>query len=144
METTKQHQTEKINRRIDLSGLFYPLERNESRRWGTVLKNGFDAWSGKLSGLAREKGYDILFLNNKGVLWKDPETDHYECLFLMIGDPSVLKDIEYIFKCIRSYEPFFTYAFIHQVKDGPHCWDVFRYSQFSYMEHCNRIYSQKQ
>ena len=40
---------------------------------------------------------------------------------------------------IEIYNPTFTYAIIHQWKEGEGTYDIFRLSKFSYFEHCNRV-----
>jgi hypothetical protein len=135
---------EDVQRRINLSGLFYPLDRNNSRRWGTVLKNGYDSWEKKLSELAEEHGYESKrWENSETIIWKDPQSKQVECMFQLITNPGSLPDVENIFKSIKQINPIFTYVFLHQKKDGNHCWDIFRMSKFSYLEHCNRIYTTK-
>ena len=139
----KQNLPKHIQGRIELSGLFYPMDRNSSRRWGTTLKKGFDSWSKKLLDKAQEMDYSQAIIQPGTITWKDLKSGNIQCMFKYIKDPMVLSAIENIFKEIRSMDPFFTYVFLNQVKDGEHCWDIFRLSKFSYLEHCNRIYSTK-
>ena len=44
-----------------------------------------------------------------------------------------------LFNNINEYSPTFTYAFVNQEKDGNGVFDIFRFSKFSYLEHCNRV-----
>ncbi|MBN2174350.1 MAG: hypothetical protein JW731_09470 [Bacteroidales bacterium] len=135
---------EHIQRRIELSGLFYPLDRNNSRRWGTILKKGHESWVNKLAELAAEKNYQQgTDLSGRNMVWSDPASGKAECMFRWVKDPANLKDFETIYSDIQVIEPVFTYIFLNQVKEGVHCWDIFRMSKFSYLEHCNRIFTTK-
>ena len=91
--------------------------------------------------MADHHGYMHCSPSEDVVLWKDREKDRNECMFIYVGDPFSLDMIEDIFKNIRKFESFFTYAFVNQKKDGEHCWDIFLFSIFSYLEHHNRIYA---
>jgi hypothetical protein len=126
-------------RRIKLSNLFYPLERKYQRRWAKVFNQGFEQTADKLKELSLELQYDYKIPEANSVLWIDSHTNRTECMFCLINDSMDFDMVFNIFKEIEKYEPFFTYAFVHQKKEGVGIFDIFRFSKFSYLEHCNRV-----
>jgi hypothetical protein len=129
----------KMKKRIDLSGIFYPLDQNEKRKWGRIMSKGFDAFAEKLKLLAEDKGYEQTEVSGNTILWRNENDYGVECMFCYIEDVMALAPVESVFKRIRKYEPVFTYAIVHQKKDGEGTYDIFRLSRFSYLEHCNRV-----
>ena len=134
---------EKVRRRIDLSGLFYRLDRNAERRWGRALQTDFTRFLGKLQEKADELNYRQVNPQDDVIIWREQGAGSVECLFYLVKDATDIDKVSAVYDLIREYQPFFTYAFIHQRKDGDHCWDIFRFSRFSYLEHCNRVYGVK-
>ncbi len=139
MNVSKDELPEKIQKRIGLSGMFYPLERKYERRWANLFRSDFDKIVIGLAEHAGEKNYAQETISKNAVIWKDPDDKSVECMFYFIDDPSDLDSVMDIFKVIKKVQPFFTYAIVHQVKDGENCYDIFRLSKFSYLEHCNRV-----
>jgi len=60
-------------------------------------------------------------------------------MFCIINDLSNFSNIKNVIKMIEIYNPTFTYAIIHQWKEGEGTYDIFRLSKFSYFELCNRV-----
>jgi len=77
------------------------------------------------------------------VLWLDPVDSKAECMFCSIYDITDLDLVASIFDKIKKYSPVFTYCFVNQKKDGEGVFEIFRFSKFSYLEHCNRVKSPK-
>lgn len=130
---------EKIGSRIELARLYCPLDRNESRRWGRIFHKGFDVIVEKLKDLAHKKAYDQKVVSKNTILWLDKKDSNTECMIYLVDDATDLGQAEGIFKRIKKYRPFFTYVIVHQRKDGEGTYDIFRFSRFSYLEHCNRV-----
>jgi len=86
-----------------------------------------------------EKKYQQKQLADHIILWHDVEDSSVECMFYFIPDPMDLNRVSNLYKTIGKYHPVFTYAIVHQKKDGENCYDIFRCSRFSYLEHCNRV-----
>jgi hypothetical protein len=128
-----------VRRRIEISKLFYPLERKLQRRLAKNLISGFDEISDYLNELAENRKYVQSVAENEYILWRDANSKSNECMFCLIKDISSLKPVTELFEKIKKYSPIFTYAFVHQKKDGDGVFDIFRFSKFSYLEHCNRV-----
>ena len=129
----------KVRRRIDLANMFYPLERKEERRWGRLFKSEFSVIEQKFTELASEKRYRQTSLGDNVIIWRDDKNSDVECLLYFIRDVTDLKSVSRLFTLIEKYRPFCTYAIVHQKKDGENCYDIFRATPFSYLEHCNRV-----
>jgi hypothetical protein len=134
---------ERIKKRIELSKMFYPLDRNEERKWGRLCGKGFEHILLKLQEVAEEKNYLQEEAMHQVVLWRDKDDSNVECMFCFIPDAGDLNSVSRIFATIRALQPVFTYAIVHQRKDGEGQYDIFRFSRFSYLEHCNRVRSPK-
>lgn len=129
----------KIKRRLELFGMFYPLDRKYERRWAKIFKSGFEVIKEKFKEISIEKNYKQEEVKNNIILWYDHSRNTVECMFYFINDASNLSSVYNCFKLIRKYKSFITYAIVHQKKDGENDYDIFRFSQFSYLEHCNRV-----
>jgi hypothetical protein len=75
----------------------------------------------------------------KYIIWKDVENKSIECMFFLIIHITRLNLVIELFEKIKNYSPVFTYAFVHQKKDGDGVFVIFRFSKFGYLEHCNRV-----
>lgn len=143
MELNEQKLPEKIKRRIKLAKLFYPLDRNEERRWGRLFISEWKIITDRFAKLADEKGYCQKELDQYTIIWYDRDNDSAECMFCFINDATDFKAVYGIFKQIEKQQPLFTNAIVHQKKDGEGVYDIFRFSKFSYLEHCNRVRAPK-
>jgi hypothetical protein len=130
---------EKIKRRIELSKMFYPLERKVERRWGNLFKSEFEVIVRRFKELSIEKRYSQKEISDTLILWEDVKDSTVECMFYFINEPSDLNSVQNLYKMIAKYKSVFTYAIVHQKKDGENCYDIFRCTPFSYLEHCNRV-----
>jgi len=125
--------------RIKLAQLFYPLERKYQRRWAKLFNSGFEDTAEKLKALSQKLHYVYKIPESNSVLWIDAKTNRVECMFCLITDCADIELVSSIFERIKKYNPFFTYAFFYQRKEGEGVFDIFRFSKFSYLEHCNRV-----
>lgn len=130
---------EKAQRRLDLFAMFYPLERKYERRWAKTFHSSFETISEKFKKLSVEKSYHQEEIDNHLILWRDPEDSSVECMFYFIKDITNFADPYQLFRYIDKYKAFLTYAVVNQKKDGEGVYDIFRFSKFSYLEHCNRV-----
>jgi hypothetical protein len=134
---------ERIKKRIELAKLFYPLERKYERRWGKLLNSGFDRIAEELNSLSNNLNFNQKVPEENTILWLDPGDNKAECMFCLIYDITDLDLVASIFDKIKKYMPVFSYGFVHQKKDGEGVFDIFRFSKFSYLEHCDRVKSPK-
>jgi len=130
---------ERIKKRIDLAKLFYPLERKYERRWAKLLNFGFDRTAEELNSLSNNLNFNQKVPGENTILWLDPDDGKVECMFCLVYDITDLDLVVSIFDKIKKHSPVFTYGFVNQKKDGEGVFDIFRFSKFSYLEHCNRV-----
>jgi len=128
-----------VRKRIEVSKIFYPLNRNEERKWARIFHNGFDALVEKLEPFAKEMEFDQKSVKGHYILWKYPVAGTHECMFCLISDAMSFQQVRAVFDLIEKFDPTFAYAILHQQKDGEGTYDIFRFSKFSYLEHCNRV-----
>lgn len=143
MEITDKKIPEKIKRRLTLFKMFYPLDRNQERRWGRIFDSEFKDVCAFFKEAAEKNNYEQKSIGKQLILWKDIGTPNVEALFYFVWEPSDLDQIQGIFKRIQKHRPAVSYGIIHQKKDGDGVFDIFRFSRFSYLEHCNRVRSTK-
>lgn len=143
MNINENNLTEEIKRRIELAKLFYPLERKVEKRWGNIFNSSFETILQKFAEIAVEKDYIQELMDVQTILWRDSNSNSAECMFSLIFDITNLNLVIDIFDKIEEYNPTFTYAIVHQKKDGEGVFDIFRFSKFSYLEHCNRVRAPK-
>ena len=140
MSTIEKKLSKRIKRRIELSKIFYPLERKEERMWGKVFNWGITNIFEYFDELAVKKNYKQEKVDSNKIIWKEKDNS-IECMFCFIQDITNLKLVKNVFSKISRIKPVFTYAIVHQRKDGEGVYDIFRFSKFSYLEHCNRVRS---
>jgi hypothetical protein len=138
MNTTKRKLPKRIQRRIELSGLFYPLERKEERKWGKIFSSEIKFIFDHFKELAITKNYIQQKVDPNKIIWKEKDGS-IESMFCFIEDLTNLGSVRKVFSKIKKLNPIFTYAIVHQKKDGDGVYDIFRFSKFSYLEHCNRV-----
>jgi len=140
MSTIEKKLPKRIKRRIKLSKIFYPLERKEERMWGKVFKSGIKNIFEYFEELALRSNYIQEKIDSNKIIWKEKDNS-IECMFCFIQDITKLELVKNVFSVIKRLNPVFTYAIVHQRKDGEGVYDIFRFSKFSYLEHCNRVRS---
>lgn len=130
----------RIQRRLELSGFFYPLERKVERKWGKIFSSETKDIFDYFEELATSKNYIQERVDPNKIIWKE-KNGSIECMFCFIEDLTKLQSVRKMFSRISKFNPIFTYAIVHQKKDGEGVYDIFRFSKFSYLEHCNRVKS---
>ena len=108
-----------------------------------MLNSGFDHTAEELNSLSNNLNYNQKVPEENTILWLDPVDGKAECMFCLIYDITDLDLVVSIFDKIKKYSPVFTYGFVNQKKDGEGVFDIFRFSKFSYLEHCNRVKNPK-
>jgi hypothetical protein len=129
----------KIMRRLELTRMFYPLGRTAERRWARLFRSGFPAIEERFGEIASDRRYRQTGAGGDHILWRDPRGTGVEAMFYFVREAGDLVSVSRLFRLIRRYRPFCTYAVVHQKKDGENCFDIFRATPFSYLEHCNRV-----
>lgn len=128
-----------VKKRIEISKLFYPLERKLQRRLAKIFVYGFDETVNYLGVIAKDLNFTQKVIQEKFILWKYKNKTQIECMFSYVEDATKLDLFVKLFRNVKKYSPTFTYAFVNQNKDGEGVFDIFRFSKFSYLEHCNRV-----
>jgi hypothetical protein len=133
--------SEKINKRAELSRFFCPMDATAKRNWGRLFGSDFHFILERFAALAADWNFQIETVSTNTILWLDSQDATTECMFCFVDDITDLNAITSIFSRIKKFNPVFTYAIVHQKKDGDGTYDIFRFSRFSYLEHCNRVRS---
>ena len=128
-----------VKKRIAIAQLFESLKQNEKRKWARIFRDGLEILRSDLVQKARELELTQEIIDENYILWKNPKSGTNECLFYIIKDPAVFNELKDLVDMIEKLMPVFTYAIVHQRKDGENTFDIFRLSKFSYLEHCNRV-----
>jgi hypothetical protein len=128
-----------VRRRIEISALFYPLSRHEERKWARIFQKDITFLFTRLEADAGRLKFVQELVKNQFILWRDPDTNKNECIFYPMRNATSFQSLQQLIQNIETYDPTFTYAIVHQKKDGEGTFDIFRLSAFSYLEHCNRV-----
>ncbi len=128
-----------VKNRLKIAKLFYPLDRTEERKFARIFNQGINELEKELELLASKLNFLQERFETKYILWKDPDSNIVESMFCIIKDPSKFSNIKHIINMIENINPTFTYAIVHQWKEGEGTYDIFRLSKFSDFEHCNRV-----
>jgi len=132
-----------IQKRIELSGLFDTPKQHHKRKWGRLFAKSISEIEIEFSKLVDTNQYEQRNISEDTFGWYDKVTGNLECMFCIIKNIMDLTTVGVLFELIKEFDPFFTYAIVHQKKDGEGCYDIFRFSRFSYLEHHNRVYAPK-
>jgi hypothetical protein len=121
----------------DLARMFYPLGREEKRRWAALLALPETPWVSALETEAQRHG---LRQSREGhaVAWLGSDGSPLLLLF-RIRDPGDLQAVRRVYDTIAAHEAPLAYTFVQQLPDGAGTWDVFHMSPLSYLAHCNRV-----
>lgn len=131
--------SEIVKKRIEISRLFYPLERKLQRRLAKNLVLGFEETANYLSVFANELNFTQNIIEGKFIVWRYKNKSKIECMFNYIEDSMKMDLFIEVYEKIKKYSPTFFYSFVTQKKEGEGVFDIFRFSKFSYLEHCNRV-----
>ena len=144
MPDKTQHLPAYVRRRIELAKLFDTSSQTEKRRWGRLFASNFEHIQQRFEVFAGENNYQQKVVSEDTLIWYEPKKSDAECMITFVQDVMNLNHIERIFRRIKEYNPFFSYAIVHQIKDGDGVYDIFRFSRFSFLEHHNRVKAPKQ
>lgn len=123
--------------RDDIFGMFYPLAKETQEPLAQTVQDSEEKFTALLAELARQCGYKQTQSGNR-VTWAD-DGDVVQVMFFRVTDPGNIDAIRNVYDAIKENKCPLAYTFIHQLPDGEGTWDIFRLSEQSYMEHCNRI-----
>ena len=142
-EPIHQDIPDRVKKRLELFRLFYPLERKLERQWARIFQSDLKDILTHMQNLADENDYLQEYVGDRTILWRNLQNSRAECMFCFIEDITNLNDVHDMFLKLKKYHPILAYAIVPQTKDGDGIYDIFRFSRFSYLEHCNRVYSTK-
>jgi hypothetical protein len=117
------------------------LKGSKKKKWGRIFSLPFPRIAEALAPLAERHGLrqearadHILWLGKS----KKPAA-----MFCFITDPSDLAQVKRVYNRISRFSPRVTFAIVHQKADGSGVYDIFRFSERSYLEHHNRVYDRR-
>jgi len=118
--------------------MFIRYEPQFQYGWNKIIAAGFDSLADELSKLADELGLSQS-TERRSVLWRNAD-GVVEAMFAYIIDSTDLDGIIAMYSDIKKMRIPVTFATIEQREDGPGQYDIFRLSEKSYLEHCNRAW----
>ncbi|MBN1538052.1 MAG: hypothetical protein JW908_15050 [Anaerolineales bacterium] len=124
--------------RPDVYNLFALYEPQFQYKWNRIIASGFDDFAAELARLAGELDLHQS-VDGRKVFWVDAQ-GCLEALFCYIIDPQDLESILSMYQDIKEKQVPVSYAIIEQREDGLRQYDIFRISEKSYLEHCNRAW----
>jgi hypothetical protein len=71
MSTIKKKLPKRIQRRIELSNMFYPLERKEERKWGKIFNSEIKYIFDHFQELAIKKNYVQEMVDLNKIIWEE-------------------------------------------------------------------------
>jgi hypothetical protein len=123
--------------RDEIFNMFYPLTRGPQDKLANAVKASEDSFAEILAEGAKK--FDCKQTRSeKSVTWLD-DSGGIEAMFFRIVDPRDINTIRGVYDEIAGNNSPLNYVFIRQLYDSEEAWDIFRLSQRSFMEHCNRI-----
>jgi hypothetical protein len=131
VEVTMHHQLR------ELFTMFYPLEREEQRRWAAMLALPEPEYLAALAREAEVRGLRQIQLD-EAVAWTDDDGRQLMLLF-RIAKPRDLGAVRKVYDTIAANDAPLAYTFVQQLPDGEGTWDIFHMSKLSYLAHCNRV-----
>ena len=136
---SKNKLTLKIKQRLELFDMFYPTKQSEKRKWARIFSSSFNRICEVFEERSERQKYLQEVIGNDTIIWRDKTDSLLECMFCFVNDLTDFNLVKKMFLRIEKYKPTLTYAIVHQKKDGQGVYDIFRFSKFSYLEHCNRV-----
>ena len=124
--------------RRDIYKMFERYEPPFQYKWNRIIASGFDRFAAELEQLAEEYGVTQHTEQNR-VFWND-ERGSDVAMFAFIINAKDIEGIIAMYKLIHERFIPITFAIIEQKGDGDGAFDIFRVSEQSYLEHCNRAY----
>ncbi len=121
----------------ELFTMFYPLEREEQRRWAAMLALPEPEYLAALAREAEVRGLRQIQLD-EAVAWTDDDGRQLMLLF-RIAKPRDLGAVRKVYDTIAANDAPLAYTFVQQLPDGEGTWDIFHMSKLSYLAHCNRV-----
>jgi hypothetical protein len=130
--------------RLEVAKLFNTPNHHHKLKWGSLFKKPAPAIENEFHKMADAKNFVQRKIAENTYGWYNRDTGDLDCMLCFINNISDLTKVGEAFELIKEFDPFITYAIVHQKKDGERCFDIFRFSCFSYLEHFNRVYAPKQ
>ncbi|MBT5873329.1 MAG: hypothetical protein HOH43_07900 [Candidatus Latescibacteria bacterium] len=116
--------------------MFEDYSQKFKRKWGKIFHDGQEAIERALGAAAEENGCTIQKCGND-FLWKNRKNQS-EALFRFIPDSTDISLFQDIYRKIEQTRSPITFVVVHQTVDGEGNYDVFRFSEKSFLEHNNR------
>ena len=126
--------------REDIYKMFQHYNPEFQYHWNNIINSGLKRFAEELDDLAG--GFDVSQeIEDSMVFWKNDD-NAVEAMFAYVIDPTDLKGIMHAFRLIKKRKVPVAFVFIEQRADGERMYDIFRLSEKSYLEHCNRAWAE--
>ncbi len=120
----------------EIYSMFDDYSQTFKKKWGRIFHNGVISIENALRDEANKIGYTIQ-RSGRDLLWVD-RRNTVEALFRFIPDPFNILLFQNIYQKIRKTNAPVAFVIVHQTVDGEGNYDVFRFSERSFLEHHNR------
>lgn len=104
-------------------------------RWGRVIFKG--ELEEKLKEVSSEYGCSQA-IEKSDIIWKN-EDNKVEALFRYIDDPTQINALQDIYQTIKRLDCPISFIVVNQTPDGRGNYDIFKFSEKSYLQHHNRF-----
>lgn len=117
------------------------LKGSRKIKWGRIFSQPVPQVGEALAPLAERHGCRQQ-VKADHILWFG-KSGKPVAMFCFITDPSDLAQVKRVYNRISRLSPRVTFAIVHQKADGSGVYDIFRFSERSYLEHHNRVYDRR-
>jgi hypothetical protein len=117
------------------------IKGSKKNKWGRIFSLPLPRIAEALAPLAERHGCRQE-VKPDHILWFG-KSKKPAAMFCFITDPSELAQVKRVYSRITKLSPRVTFAVVHQKSDGNGVYDIFRFSEQSYLEHHNRVYYRK-
>jgi hypothetical protein len=123
--------------RDEIFNMLYPLSRECQEQLAKAVQASEEQFAAILSQGAKQ--FDCRQTHNGNIVTWLNDSGTIEAMFFRIVDPRKANEIQDVYTELVEKKCPLGYVFLRQLPDGEEAWDIFRLSERSYMEHCNRI-----
>lgn len=121
---------------INLYSFFDQLKPHQKYRWGRLLAN--QKTVKELLEKECKKNNLIQKIEDEHIFWRNKQ-DEIECMIVVVYAPSNIDTFINLYSKIIEKNIKLTFCIVNQFPDGKYEFDIFRLTEESYLEHCNRV-----
>ena len=120
----------------NLYSFFCHLKPHQKYRWGRIFLDQ-NTIIESLEKECKKNNLDQI-VEDDYIFWINKQ-DKIECMLVLVYDPSNIDTFIGLYSKIIEKNIKLTFSIVNQFPDGKYEYDIFRISEKSYLEHCNRV-----